>query len=260
MFINHYFSKLKKYFDLYDIKNRNVNTPVKTTLKNNSKVNVNDKLRSIYGNQFLDLTIMYERWAMKDTWLLETEAIPLLLGIDPEKAEETYKNNVELNEKKNELHIHATDCINQQLLKVLNSECDSGTWRVIPVDIYQWAKISRIVLPDELKGLMDYVSGLVKQTSLNQESSSENSNKGNDNLLKDREMILGMTLAIVSKYSAECLNSHGKININQVMKIIDEKKSFWLGDYELSMTNQAIKDLLEHWIKNTKAQDKKLVG
>ncbi len=45
----------------------------------------NQRLQNIHGREKIDLQMLYEKWVVKDSWLLKHEALPLLFGIDPER-------------------------------------------------------------------------------------------------------------------------------------------------------------------------------
>lgn len=246
-------SLIKKTADFLISRKRTEKNRASNQVDTSSVANVTDRLRAIHGEQALDLQLLYEKWAIKESWSLEYEAIPLLLGTDPEMSDQTVSNK-EIENRKKELLNHATECISQNLLQAADTEKEISCWRVSPVEIYRWARVSRIELSSEFINLMDYLSSVVKvNAGQNTVSNADNGENSGDKFLKDREMVLGMALAIVATYPDACRNSRGRINVNQIMNIIEEKKSFWLGDYELQISDQAVRDLIQSWLDTATA-------
>ena len=60
-----------------------------------------DKAEAVYGQEKLSQQLFYEKWSTRDEWLLKDEAIPLVLGLDPEQTE--WKNDVDLKTRIDEL-------------------------------------------------------------------------------------------------------------------------------------------------------------
>lgn len=216
---------------------------------NNNPMNINDRLGQIYGDELIKLQLLYEKWVTKDTWLLKDEALPLLMALDPEKSLDI---DPATETALGEMWIHAGSCVEQGLLKVTNREDVPEKWRVRPIDIYRWAKISRLSFPDIFTNLMEFVVNTVKLA----DSESQNNLQGSPDMTaikfdQNREKVLGMALAILAAYPEQCRNSKGRVKVDRIINIINEKGTYWLGEEELEMSTTAMKDLINKWLNTT---------
>lgn len=215
--------------------------------------NFNKRLGDIYGDELLQLQLLYENWVTKDTWLIKDEALPLLTASDPEKGVEydSEKDNL-----LNEIWPHARRCVEQGLLKVINREEVPENWRSQPLEIYRWAKISRIPFPDVLASLMEFVATTVKYADENDEqiNCQNNTDMITMKFDQERERVLGMALAILAAYPEKCRNSKGSVKADKIINIINQKGTHWLGNEELVMSSTAMKDLINKWLNTTTMQ------
>ena len=129
-----------------------------------SKNNIQNitKQNKIYNQDEYSKKILYEKWCRKGKWLLYDEGILILLSIDPVNKETLSEDLIE---KINNLKFHARDCVKNGLLSVINIEKSEYKWEVNPVDLYHWAMVSRINIPDEFNRLMTFVTQSVKNTN-----------------------------------------------------------------------------------------------
>lgn len=210
---------------------------------------INQRLARIHGEDVLKLQLLYEKWTVKDTWLIKNEALILLAGLDPEKTDYFERTDIQ---SINDLWLHAQACVQQGLLNVLNHENEPDQWRVQPIEIYRWAKISRISIPDNLSKLMDFISATVKYQGNKSESHASDNNSGihaAEKFDRDREKVLGMAVAILAAYPDQCRNSNGSVKVDKLIRIIKEKEIYWLGDEKIQLTPAAMRDLLDKWLK-----------
>lgn len=216
---------------------------------------INQQLENIYGREKIELQILYENWVVKDTWLLKHEAMPLLLGVNPESNIKSLPSDVQNNIE--QLWVHAKNCVDQGLLRLINPEKDWKDWRVNPLDIYRWARVSRIDLPDVFSTLMEFVSNTIKQPELPQKSYSdtENNENGCENFDQNREKVLGIALALLAAYPEKCTNSRGKVKVDKIVNLINEKGEFWLGNETLDLSTVAIRDLIGKWLDTLPASN-----
>ncbi len=105
---------------------------------------MSEREKKVYDVDKLILQKLYEKWSCKDKWLLYDEGIPLLFGIEPGTS---VSMDNELLNKKEELWVHAKECVQKNLLSVVNAEKPIIEWEVRPVDLYCWATVSRISMP-----------------------------------------------------------------------------------------------------------------
>lgn len=214
---------------------------------NNHESGINQRLGNIYGQNRIEQQMLYEKWVVKENWLLKHEALPLLFGVNPETGirslPEQLQNDID------QLWSHAKNCVEQGLLKVMNQEQNNEEWRASPLDIYRWARVSRLELPDTFIMLMEYVSKTIKQPEAQFKSSGPGSvDDGYIKFDENREKILGIALALLAAYPEKCRNSRGKVKVDRIISLINEKGSFWLGDETLELSTTAMRDLIGKWL------------
>ena len=215
--------------------------------KNNVNVvqDMQQREQQMFGAERLQQQKLYEKWVAKETWLLKNEAIPLLCGLNPESG-----LNVDLS-RQNELWEHAQHCVAQGLLSVLEPDSDPESWRVRPQDVYKWAAISRIEIPEALSTIMTFVMSVLKKSD--SERPVDNINYATeDNLHRsdnDRERILGAALAILAAYPEKCRNEKGQVDINRIIEILEDKGEFWFSERIPALSDTAIFDLINRWLR-----------
>lgn len=222
---------------------RTANNTKKPATENNSDIrdkNMNQRMEDIYGQDQIKLQLLYEKWIVKDDWRLKDEALPLILAIDP--ACNSYSTDNDQINIQDELWSHARDCVEQGLLNVMNREQPPGEWRVKPVDVYHWSKISRIEIPEALDRIMDFVVNTVKMDTTSVEYD------------KNRENILGMALAIVAACPEQCKNNKGQITVEKILEIIEEKHHFCPDNLRPDGPLSGYTDLINRWL-NTISSD-----
>lgn len=203
--------------------------------QDNMEKNMNQRMEDIYGQDQVKLQLLYEKWIIKNDWRLKDEALPLLLAIDPDFK--SYAIDDEQIKLCDELWPHARDCVEQGLLKVINREQPQEEWRVRPIDVYRWSKISRIDIPETLGRLMEFVVNTVKIDT----------NPVKDD--KNRENILGMALAILATFPEQCKNDKGQVTGEKILKTIDEKRHLWTGNDKPDVPLAGYTELVNKWLK-----------
>ena len=211
------------------------------------------RLREIYGDDTYDLQMLYESWAVKDSWKLKEQALPLLLGIKPDSIP---SENEELVARLDDLWSHARKCVEQGVLEVTNRQGKEEAWEISPVEAYRWATIGRIEVPDELSTLMEFISSTVNKKNLTASEPTTNSNVNDaaDQFVWSREQVLGMALAILAAYPDKCRNSKGRVKVGKIISIINQKADFWLGNKKTGLSETAMKDLLNKWLNTLPEQ------
>ena len=214
--------------------------------ENQKTQDIGQRYRERYGEEKLQQQLLYEHWAVKDTWQLRTEALPLLFGIDPDK----YKmNNDSLVEEEAIIGLwrHAAQCIEHGLLQVTNRAQRADDWRVEPLVIYQWAVISRLQLPEPLVAIMDFVGRTVKkppQPAPHMES--PDGGRISAAFDEDREKVLGMALAVLAAFPDRCRNAAGETRA-ELMAVVC-KEQFCLQGQQPRLANGAMIDLIHKWL------------
>ncbi len=211
-------------------------------------LDMSQREKAIYGEDKIRLQKLYEKWAVKESWHLKSQGIPLLLSIDPE----IYSNSSvdEATEQKyQDLWEHAQHCVEQDLLLVVNRESPADEWQATPIDVYKWAAISRVDIPLELSTLMEFVMMAVLSTVNDASDPSAGKSQNGASYNSDKEHILGAALAMLATYPEQCMNKKGRLRAENIVSLINENEgSLFAGEIpDLSAT--AAIDLINKWIE-----------
>jgi len=184
---------------------------------------------------------------------LQTEGIPLLLGIDPDND----KSGVATEDREaeiNELWQHARHCVEHDLLSVMNPEHPPTEWRVVPAVLYQWASISRISMPPAFVNLIEFVVQTIKRTKLheNNTSISEPDLKQEKayKILEHQKIVLGAAMALLGNRHVACINRNGKVNVTNVVNQIIEDEEIWFGEDKPLISHSAMQDLIKKYLNS----------
>lgn len=219
-----------------------------------SKLEMEEKVNAVYGDDELTKQRLFEKWAVKEQWILKSEAIPLVLGLDPENSD--WQRNEQQTKEIDELFEHARTCINQGMsLSVIDKEQEEEQWQVTPAEFYCWASVSRVDISQQLATLMEFIISTVKTSSFttdkaNVELTSPEAANLSQNFNQTNEKVLGAALAILLNYPEQCKNSRGRFKVNSIVSLLLEKQAVWFDEKELNLSQSAIEDLLNKWISS----------
>jgi len=235
------FDKIKSLFFAKEIKKplASVSEP---------KISMREREDKRYGAGKLTLQKLYEKWSCKEKWLLYDEGIPLLFGVQPgikEPLEEEISNKIQ------SLWEHAQECVQKKLLFVINMDKPVIEWEVRPLDLYRWATVSRISMPDEFNMLMAFVSQTVMPSDVIS-SGAESLDVEDMRYQKHREIVLGAATSLLINASESCQDKKGRVAINRIVKNIIENENQWFGDDKLLLTETSMTDLIKEYLKLTK--------
>lgn len=101
----------------------------------------------------LSMFKIYEVYAMRDSWLLRDEAIPLIMRIKPGSINAWLFASQKSDDLKERLCKHALLDV-PGVLKIVNHNDSFSSWRVKPRDFIRWAEYVHIDVPAELRILV----------------------------------------------------------------------------------------------------------
>lgn len=244
--------KARQYF-----KNKSSDSEIKSA--GSTASDISDRLKSrelhLHGEEMYEQRRLYERWVAKDGWTLETEAVPLVLGYDPEKPEAL---DEEYSLSARELIEHARHCITHKLsLNAVNSEDAPEHWKVRPTEFYCWASVSRVQMPESLVNLMEFVIHTVKgEKDRVFQATSDATGPAQEATGREfdlqRERILGAALAVLAEFPDQCRNRKGRISVSAITELIQQHHETWFRDNETVMSQTTMQDLINKWIKTLK--------
>ncbi len=194
-------------------------------------------MKSDYEETFA-LQRLFEKWVVKEQWLVNEEAIPLLLGSDP--------TTDFLNSEYKQLQVKVNTAISDGKLEIIETEAGSA---IKPAAIYQWAMTNRLELPMELVNLMEFVLKSILATS--PEPSSENQFEL-ASVENDRHQVLGACLAIVANFPDECKNAKGVIKTEAILRLLAKHSDKLFAGQLPKMSSTAIRDLVNQWLQKLK--------
>ena len=197
-----------------------------------------------YRMRYVDLIMNQEA---RETFKLRSKIVAFIRNYLSEKD----FLEVELREKIENLWQHAQDCVQKKLLPVINHDAPALDWEVKPIDLYSWATISRIEMPDEFSLLMTFVSQTIKPVSSNGEL-LQNDNPKDVMYQKHREIVLGAAVSLLMNASDLCKNKKGRIVVDNITKNIMENERQWFGEDKPSLSQSSMSDLINEYLKLTK--------
>ncbi len=185
---------------------------------------------------------LYEKWVVKEEWLVNEEAIPLLLGSDP--------TTDFLNSEYNQLQNRIQTAISEGDLKTLTGNVETlEHLKVKPAVIYQWAMANRLTLPMELVNLMEFV---LKTVLLNEPEPDSQNESGLSLESSDAQQLLGACFAIAANFPEECKNSRGVVKTERVLRLLDEHSDRLFDGQLPALSSTVIRDLVNHWVQKLK--------
>lgn len=195
-----------------------------------------NKLKKVILNK----QILYEKWSCKDKWFIYKEGIYLLLGHEP-LSKSLDKQKID------SLWYAIKESINKKQLAVINSGLTEKQWAIRPVDLYYWAKLNNIKIPQELSLLMDFIIKTVKKSPANKfRDNNENFKIKHDS---NKELVLGSAMALLINNPNKCKDKTGKIRVDLIAKniISNLNKDELVGS---SMPIEAeIENLIDYYIR-----------
>ena len=213
----------------------------------NIKIENDIKSDKIYSEKKINKQKLYEEWCKKEKWLLHNEALLLLFSIDPSSSDTLDAN---LLEKINSLKCHANDCVNKNLLPVINIEKPENEWEVRPIDLYQWATVSRISTPDEFNALMTFIVQSVKVVD---DNSLNNNQKLKDKIYQlHKEVILGATTSLLINSPEKCKDNHGIFDAELIVEKIIQNEKQWFDNSKSKLSKPEMIKLINHYINMSK--------
>jgi hypothetical protein len=189
------------------------------------------------------LTLLYERWVTKDSWLLMGEGVPLLLGCDPDLwltrcADLEILAEVEqLDQELVELAREGTD------LPVLNPEAPAHEQRVRPADVYLWTVGLGYQVPEPFATLVQYVLQVVKRPEMSKASPGAGASGA-----AARERVLGATVALLARTPQACRNEQGFVDPALIARLMAEQSVRWFESPRPPMPEADMATLIAQWV------------
>jgi len=189
------------------------------------------------------LVLLYERWVVKARWNLAREALPLLLGIDPDLWLTRCANLEILAEAEQSEQALAEVASQGGGLPILNPEAPEHEWCVRPADLYLWTVAVGYQVPEPFATLVQYVLQVVKPVESAPSSPVTGAAAG-----EVRERVLGAALALLARTPQACRDDNGFIDPGLIARCIVEQSVRWFESPTPPLPEVEIATLIARWV------------
>lgn len=174
---------------------------------------------------------LYEYWVGQEQWPLQPVALALLVGVAPEQ----WASHVEaLGLQAEAEHLRA------RLTVDLALDADPIT---SALRLRAWAHSQGIALPAAAEQLLDFVARTLPRAAVEMPATRASIARASD-----KEVVLGAALALVTRFSEDCLNDERMFDGACIARLMLAQAALWFPAGPPSMDEQAIAELVEHYI------------
>ncbi|MGE0483339.1 MAG: hypothetical protein AB7Q81_04315 [Gammaproteobacteria bacterium] len=189
------------------------------------------RLRAALGVEPDDaaLSALYETWLMRDVWRLADEALPLLVGVDPDNWA-------------NALGAGSATWANALMTQLASAPGIAGEEAVAPAGLRAWARERGTALPACAEQLLDFIASVVPGVR------DESAAPAAVARAAEREILLGAALALVTRFPAQCRDEHGFFDGGLIADQILAKAALWFPLEPPRAGRDEIATLLESYL------------
>ncbi len=185
-----------------------------------------------------ELSRLYEKWLREPRWQARDEALPLLLGVDPERW-------LELRENAGIQALAAQVWEGMEARLVAAGLIAAGVRHLAPEAWYRWAGEQGIAVPEAFGGLMDFILRTVKRSV----SEPETPATQGDSASGIREQVLGAALNVLAKCPDQCYDEHGLASGTRIAALIAAQSVRWFGSPRPAMSPAEMAVFLDRWLE-----------
>jgi len=176
--------------------------------------------------------LMFEAWAQRDTWLARSEALPLLVGVEPVLFQTADPERAE-----------AAEYLWRLMANDLKLDPDTDP-DVSPLRIRGWAQTAGITLPRALARLLDFISSVLPQAAADPHADVE----AMVLRAQEREILLGAALMLVTREPASCVGEDGRYDSRQIARLILNRALLWFPLGPPLASAAEIEALIGKWV------------
>jgi len=179
----------------------------------------------------VDYQVVYETWLSRECWQIEREALPLLVGVDPQRWPEHVARHGLARTSQAALHalVDAFDCTPIAALE--------------PQRIAQWARQQGIALPLPFARVLEFLQQVLPSADATAVAS------GGSASVSDRERVLGAALALVSRDPACCRDASGRLASDPLATLILAQSPASFPDGRPALGRDDIVAVLESYLR-----------
>ncbi len=199
--------------------------------------------------------MLFEKWLKLDQWRLRDEAIPLLLGIDPEDWDGS-RGGADGRAAAAEPWSRLQDCVRQGGgPRLSNGDAPAEEWRVSPRDLHGWATSVRLPVPAAFDLLMSFI----RKSVLADDAPPDTATPFDFGQAREpaeetasataREQILGAALTMLANFPGDCRDENGFVEGHRIASLILRRRAVLFEHGMPEMPQAEIGGLLDRWIR-----------
>jgi hypothetical protein len=181
---------------------------------------------------------LYERWLKRDDWKSRSEALPLVVGVEPDRWR-AYLNEYGLIEA--ELALWR--------LFAAGNGIRSDDDPVAASIVYEWFRRSGVDLPRCFVRLYDFVRQVKLRSDAPEVIALDGARPGAREDQSENEIVLGAALSLVASMPDRCRDEHGLIDGVAIAKLIIETAARWFPTTTPAMNQAQIAALIDRWLE-----------
>jgi hypothetical protein len=175
--------------------------------------------------------LLYEHWVAQEQWPLSPIALALLVGVAPDLWA-AHVATLGLTAEAEQLHA--------RLVADLARE---GEQHINGLRLRAWAQSQGVALPAAAEHLLDFVARTLPRLATELPATGAPGSGS-----RDREMVLGAALALVTRFTEDCLDEQRMFDGARIARLMLTQAALWFPDGMPRMDEQAIAQLVEHYI------------
>ncbi|MGH8615640.1 MAG: hypothetical protein ACREYF_27380 [Gammaproteobacteria bacterium] len=195
---------------------------------------------------------LYERWLRQDEWRVRSEALPLLLGVEPAQWPELIAG-LDLGLQVEGAWDALKACIARARFPLLTGTQreEEEEWGVHPLDLYHWARAHGLDIPPTFEQLAQFVATVIKHPHSPSPASHVLFGAGlpPQTQASAREKILGAALNVLAKCPGACRDEHGLVSGEAITKLIGEQCIRWFDTQQLPADATDVAALIDRWLE-----------
>lgn len=164
---------------------------------------------------------IYERWLSQDELNLRDDAMPLLLGVDPEDWP-ALRDQEPLRSDEDRAWCSVQKAVrDENVPRVLNRNAPEDLWKVKTNDFYAWVKDAAIAVPAPLEQLMQFMATVGGRETVEETINNTTSIA--------REQVLGGAVRALAEVPQQCKGSDGRVNAEYIHAVLERQSVPWFG-------------------------------
>jgi hypothetical protein len=180
---------------------------------------------------------LYERWLKRDDWRARHEAIPLAVGVPPERWQ-AYLQEHGLGDAEEELWRLFADGTGVR-----------GEEEMVPVaTVDAWFRGNGVDLPASFVRLYDFIRRAVPVPAAFDRSDDPVDGRAHE-LQDEKEIVLGAALSLLSRMPHRCRDEHGFVDGGALVQLILETAARWFPATGPTMTRHEMARLIDRWLE-----------